>query len=356
MRKIILCLLLFTFPIYGFESVFAGNYWDVEWYKVSPDRYEVRKNGIEVHEFEEFLGSEKWQAGNFYYDWGKGIVYNEEYWDYIGFIATTKIYSEGGNYTFILYDVNDVAILSIDGEEIICTDDEASVNLNISAGSHTLQIRWEEHCCYASIGFYTSNESIFSKKKLPTVSIISPLQGEEVSGSTLIEGTAEGNIEKVEIKIHDGNWVMAEGTTSWSYHWDTTEKNNGFHTIYARSYDGSNYSKTCSVSVKVNNLPTVKILYPSNGANVSGIENIHGIASEGVKKVEIRIDGKEWQVANGGVVWNFEWDTTKESNGIHVIEARSYNGKSYSNIFSLSVNVFNNQKPTVSIVHLMGVV
>ncbi|ENO12220.1 parallel beta-helix repeat (two copies) [Thermoplasmatales archaeon SCGC AB-539-C06] len=92
----------------------------------------------------------------------------------------------------------------------------------------------------------------------PIVDIISPEENAMVSGTISINGIASdpnGNntLESVEVKIDDGSWNTADGTTSWNYSWDTTLFDDGFHTIYARSFDGEVYSDECSVNVNVTN-------------------------------------------------------------------------------------------------------
>ena len=90
----------------------------------------------------------------------------------------------------------------------------------------------------------------------PTIGITSPSENAVVDGTITIDGTAsdsDGAIQKVQVRIDSGSWITASGTTSWSYTWDTTTVNNGDHTIYARSYDGKDYSNIESTDVTVNN-------------------------------------------------------------------------------------------------------
>lgn len=127
--------------------------WHVEWYKIN-------KNTLE---FEKLIGTETWPAGNFEYDWLISPVYDNMR-DYIGFIAVTKIYSRGGTYKFMLYNVNDVATLFVDDEEILHVTGTKWVEVNLSKGMHTLKIEWKEYCCSASIGFRT-NETLYMQNK-----------------------------------------------------------------------------------------------------------------------------------------------------------------------------------------------
>jgi len=127
----------------------------------------------------------------------------------------------------------------------------------------------------------------------------------------------------------DGTWYTADGTTSWSYDWDTTQQDDGrnitdgYHVIYARSYNGEDYSDYGFVKVYVNNsamrggdyirsfdtseqsyagngLPTVEITYPEENEIVSGIVTITGTASGDVTLVELAIDGGGWHFPTPG--------------------------------------------------------
>jgi len=83
-----------------------------------------------------------------------------------------------------------------------------------------------------------------------------------------------------------------------------------------------------------NQSPTVSITSPLNNANVSGIVNVQGTASDPdgssqLQMVEVKIDTGSWSQANGTVSWSYSWDTTTISNGQHSIYARSYDGHAY---------------------------
>ena len=88
--------------------------------------------------------------------------------------------------------------------------------------------------------------------KKPNVKIIYPQQGATVSKIVIISGTAsdpDGTIQQVLVRFdvhHEGG--MANGTTNWSYIWDTTTTSDGVHTIYARSYDGEYNSNIESIN------------------------------------------------------------------------------------------------------------
>ena len=187
----------------------------------------------------------------------------------------------------------------------------------------------------------------------PTVTITYPSDGATVNGTITIQGTAsdedgDETIQKVEVKIDNGNWVVATGTTSWSYEWNTTQVENGQYTIYARACDGKDYSNIVSISANVfnNHKPFIEIIEPENESVVKGCIIIKGKAwdidgNETLQKVEIKIDDEEWKEATGTVNWTYTLDTKKLDNGNHTIHIRVYDGHDYSNIVSIQIVVKN---------------
>lgn len=94
--------------------------------------------------------------------------------------------------------------------------------------------------------------------ELPTCTVDTPTPDIPLSGFHSIDGTAsdlDGLVEKVEIRIDERPWIEVTGTTSWTYDWDTTTVEDGNHTIYVRSFDGTDYSSEVSVTVVVDNAP-----------------------------------------------------------------------------------------------------
>ncbi|MDI6917120.1 MAG: S8 family serine peptidase, partial [Thermoplasmatales archaeon] len=95
---------------------------------------------------------------------------------------------------------------------------------------------------------------------LPGISITNPKNNAEVSDTIMISGSAsdsDGSVTNVEIRFDENNWfnvsIVPASSLNWNYTWDTTGVGNGKHTIYARCYDGMNYSATTSVDVNVYN-------------------------------------------------------------------------------------------------------
>ena len=241
-------------------------------------------------------------------------------------------------------------------------------------GQHTLYARaydgekysGVEDGTYNRVTFTVENEEQPSENEAPTVSITYPIDGATVSGIVNITGTAsdpDGSVTAVFVKIGDGNWVAANGTTAWYYIWDTLNFDNGEHVISAYAIDnGGKSSSVESVTVNVNNpvnkQPQIDITYPKNGDTVNGIVNITGTASDPdgdntIDRVEIKLGNGNWQLATGTVNWYYIWDTSSiDYEEDFSISARVYDVNGSSSLKVIYVTINNqggNSRPTVTI-------
>jgi poly(3-hydroxybutyrate) depolymerase len=179
-----------------------------------------------------------------------------------------------------------------------------------------------------------------------------------------ISGTASDNVmvAKVEVSIDGGAYVLATGTTSWTYPWQTTAVANGSHSISARATDSSGHTAAATATVTVNNAstvdmtpPTVSIAAPAASATVAGSTTIHGSASDnvGVTAVTVQIDSGAMQPAVGTSSWSYAWDTTAASNASHTIVVRASDAAGNTGMATVMVTVSNTPidtvPPTISI-------
>jgi plastocyanin len=128
----------------------------------------------------------------------------------------------------------------------------------IAAGG-SASITFDEAASYAYYcAFHPSTMNGFGLDVVrpPTVAIDAPAEGEEVSGTVEVAGSAsdpDGAVQRVDVRIDGGPWREAQGTTSWTFSWDTTDVDEGGHTVEARSYDGEAFGDLASVNVTVDN-------------------------------------------------------------------------------------------------------
>jgi len=95
---------------------------------------------------------------------------------------------------------------------------------------------------------------------IPACTISNPTEGMDVpmDGIFTIQGSAsdsDGSVSKVEVKINKEWWQLATGTGSWSFDWDVTSDvayyGIGPYKVWARSFDGTDYSDWQCVNVNV---------------------------------------------------------------------------------------------------------
>jgi len=125
----------------------------------------------------------------------------------------------------------------------------------------------------------------------------------------------------------------------------------GTHTISLRVQDNYGvWSDETSTPLTVTNhilpneIPSVTITEPEDGASVKGKITFRGTAYDedgSVEKVELSINGAPWDVVQGTQPWTFEWDTNELQNGEYTIMARSYDGLDYSDEDVVAVTVEN---------------
>ncbi len=101
-------------------------------------------------------------------------------------------------------------------------------------------------------------ESNDTSNEKPTISISFPTDKATVSSLVMISGISsdpdgDEDIRMVEVQISDNDWNQADGTTQWSYNWNTYDFGDGMYTINVRSFDGEKYSDVQSISLEVDN-------------------------------------------------------------------------------------------------------
>lgn len=195
------------------------------------------------------------------------------------------------------------------------------------------------------------------RNKIPTVAITYPPTGTVVSGTVAIQGLAsdsDGEVQTVQIKIDDNVWITASGTISWDYGWDTTTVSNGSHFLYARSYDGENYSIIYSVKVTVANLPP-------NQCPIADISNTYPIQAYTGQQVMFDASAS---YDPDGVIVRYEWDWTNDGiydwsgssntvihyytdDGLYIAKLRVTDDNGAEAIDTIQIEIFN-RKPTVN--------
>ena len=240
----------------------------------------------------------------------------------------------------------------IDGRKL-----EGEITMNSSDTKNvTFSIPWAtsqfedstNHTVYAKVtdgGNNTAISPVVTVSVFPTTDttppaglVTYPLNGQVVFGTIdiTVEASDDKGIAKVEFYI-DGDFKITDSNTPFRFSWDTAPyADDGTHSIYAKIFDvaGNNFT-TAIITVIVSSgssddvtAPTVLILYPVTGTNVTGTVAIRADASDNVAvtSVEFFIDGNlegTGVLSNG--TWLYSWNSLpKADSGSHTIYLKAY--------------------------------
>jgi len=183
----------------------------------------------------------------------------------------------------------------------------------------------------------------------PLVTISTPSEDEHLSGTITISFTAtdrQGIIQERQIWIDN---VLVQ-TSAYNYDWDTTQEEDGTHTISCKAKDRTVWG-TADVSVIIDNIeepepdgipPNVVITSPNAFSNVSGTITItmEAIDANGINSYAIYIDTILRSNTN-----SYSWDTTQEINGSHTIHCEAFDPSGNIGSDTISVTVNNSYIP-----------
>ncbi len=196
-------------------------------------------------------------------------------------------------------------------------------------------------------------------------------EGQDVSLTARIVNQGPGPAKKFDVEFYSDGELFQKVSSSGQL--NSNEADNiqttwiaekGMHEIHAKivdispqDMDNSNHEAFFEVNVDGfvdSQLPMVFITEPYQNEVVSDLVVVKGTASDNnnLEKVEVRIVPNVWEKANGFQNWAWAWNTSTDLNGRYTIEARSFDGLNYSEIYQVEVEVTNdgaNRRPTASL-------
>ena len=112
----------------------------------------------------------------------------------------------------------------------------------------------------------------------PILTLQSPANNAVLAGNVALSGTATDNVavQKVEVRLDNGPWLLATGTGAWSYNLNSSNFLNGPHQIAARATDSADNVSTTNVpGVRFFNVPGdyVRRLSAGNASDVLDCSN-----------------------------------------------------------------------------------
>ncbi len=184
----------------------------------------------------------------------------------------------------------------------------------------------------------------------PTVAIMSPSSGTNVTTATIVVRGTSTWATAVQVRAGTEPWVNATGSLST---WSATLDVSAFpiaqpFPVEARAFNGTVESTHDRVTLFKVLVVIVTIAYPVDHARVSGILTVTGTATSG-STVQVRFDSGPWRNLSAmGGTWTWVIDTTATFDGDHFLEAQAVLGSAASSIVSRDV-VVSNPKPPWSI-------
>ena len=164
---------------------------------------------------------------------------------------------------------------------------------------------------------------------LPSVTIEQPLNEAYVDGEVEIIAKASDDIGVLKVQIFIDNALVAEDDMApYKVTWDTTEFDEGAHTIKAIAYDTSDQMGQIQIQVTVDRTPPqVEILSPTWDEIYHDLVPIDIEAMDNfvIQYVEVSVDGDEVAVFEE-TPYSFDYDSSDLWGGEHELEVMAVDG------------------------------
>ncbi len=172
-------------------------------------------------------------------------------------------------------------------------ENEILLDNSFSAGENSVSINTQGYTdfgikavdsCNNSSDLVTQPESCPNP---PTVTISSHKSGDSVQDTVTLQGTASSSnpLSQVKLQIDLGEWTVVNGTTDWSYVWDTSSMDDGTYNLTVMAIDDEGCSGSTFINLIVENDKTQEDLTPPSFGSI--VQNPGGEPVEEDKSVEI---------------------------------------------------------------------
>jgi peptidoglycan/xylan/chitin deacetylase (PgdA/CDA1 family) len=197
----------------------------------------------------------------------------------------------------------------------------------------------------SSVGSLTLDDASLTEDNVapaPTVSFTAPANNATVSGAAVALTVNTTNTVGVQYKVDNTNSGAEVTTSPFGKTIDTTGLTNGNHTIAAVARNSANQTVTATITVNVQNLPTVSFTAPAANATVSGSAVALSANATNAAGVLFKLDntttiGSEDTTAPYGVTW----DASVVPNGQHTLSAIARNAANQTTTATVTVTVQN---------------
>jgi hypothetical protein len=189
----------------------------------------------------------------------------------------------------------------------------------------------------------------------PKIVILRPVDGDEVNGSFEATGmiTDDEMVVYAMYQLNGGDWKVIDTPSNLSINIADSDLVEGLNTFKVKASDGDQETIVHIAftydPVKAMNLPpTVRIISPINGTDVTDMVHLTGSASDDVEvtAVYLRVDEGPWSRVNGTTSWSQILQLTELPEGWLTFNAKAFDGTLSSRYDT--INLFVNRSTTTS--------
>ncbi len=185
----------------------------------------------------------------------------------------------------------------------------------------------------------------------PECSIVEPRDGSYLRGTVEVEVEAEDDTGINFVVFYlDGKTMYMDLVPPYGWTWNTTECEDGVHTISVIACDVSGKCTVDSIEVIVDNTaPVVRFLSPVEGSIVeANVSIVFSVEEENLDYVSLYIDDQLKETWSEPGEKTYLWNTFEYDDGEHILKIEALDKAGNVNVAELQVFV-NNLPPEVSI-------
>ncbi len=191
----------------------------------------------------------------------------------------------------------------------------------------------------------------------PTVSFLTPADGDSLTGSVAVEATATDNVgvSRVEFLLDSVILGAPDSVAPYSMVWDTGPYSDTIHMLSAVAFDTTGLSSRVDISVRLITPPpqpdtippVVGFVTPADGDSLTGSVAIEATATDnvGVSRVEFLLDSIILGAPDSVAPYSMVWDTGPYSDTIHTLSAVAFDTTGLSSRVDISVRLITPPPP-----------
>ena len=226
------------------------------------------------------------------------------------------------------FEVDGVSI-GVDEESPYQRDWDTTAAAN---GEHTVKVTARDtagQTAFATIDVEVRNEA-GECDNLPTVRLTSPEDDAFVHGVVEVKANASDDVGVTGVQFFVDNGLLEEDTKiPYGFEWDTSEFEEGAHTLKAIAEDTSEQKATHQIQVTIDRTPpSVVLSSPPGGAVYADAVPLAAQPTDNfrVARVEFTVEGAAEPLSVGAAPWETTLDATGLSSGEHEVKVVAYDG------------------------------